>query len=1055
MQRSSNQDTDGIVWSTVGLRLGSDGMDLRRPTEPAALADLVNARFLDERTIQRRNGHTGQELRDGSTFPPVGIPGDWVYGHGQLVSVGAQNVTWPIHLRGQATIDVNGAAVVWTGDRLLIPRDGGNHALGESTFWQRALDIDRGDTATTSYPRGVPALLPLQTDTLAPATVRGDWVESCLTTDLRLFCSIVSNVLTVTVTDRATGLVVNTTVLTGTAAVPVDPTLINSNGFPALLFRDGGDGTNGRLLVRFWTGSEWTLEDDLGHANAYDVSATVAGFLVAWRDESNVRLGTYAGMTAHADQFTFGTALVLSHVPNGSVALAAAVNGEIGVAYQTAGGAAFDEYDNTATATYAIAANAGLVGDHGLTLTARQLTLPGDFVEWAMYVGNATDGKVTVRTFSQGATTVTTALRYNSDIISRAFAVGDEVFCWLKSRNSATGYLLAGAVHPLIAGYADREVTLTPKIPNPADDPARVFQYWPARMLLDPADASGTSWTWTRPFNTGGSFTGNTLFGDINFLPELSTAIYGRSVYLSGSAVKNHDGVTLFDTGFQDFPTVKTSAPSAVGGDKLTLLGRYEYIVRAVRYNTAGERFESASETYTAATLTGTDDTITLTINTLPSVSGPATSPDTNDVVFEVYRTETTGTTFYLEGTVPNSLTAAMVSFVSSMPDLTLIDQRADPHATGVGIPAELESFGPIGCAVLASVGDRLWGAGGQVPAGTAQFSKLKNVGFGVGFDDLAGYIQVDNEGGTITSLAGQHNAVVIFERHRGYVYDNTGPDNFGNGGFPSPTFVLSTGAKTHFGTGLCQQGVVFWGDDGPLLLTQNFTVMNIGIPVRPFSEGLSPTGVRVNTAKMEVVWHCGTDALLWNFESGSRWARWITPNVVGTSDITLVTADGRLLIESTDASGDDGAPFEFRWRTGDVRPEQLKEGHTLIRRAGVSGFYDGDHTLRLRVYFDGSPCWSEESIWHPTTETWLVTGDSVSTLTPLAIDSLGPVDKSGAYGTHKRLRRLECSYFSIEVTDQSSLRPTMTPLEMAFEMGAKPGLARIPSSTFTGQDRG
>ncbi len=1047
MQRSGNQDTDGIVWSTVGLRLGTDGMDLRRPTEPPALADLVNARFLDERTIQRRGGHTGQELRDGSAFPATGdvTPGDWVYGHGQLVTGAAENTTYPIHLRGAATFDVNGAPVVWTGDRLLTPQDTGGHALGESTFWQRVKDVANGDSATKSYQRGVPAFLPLQTDVFAPATVHGDWIESCLTTELRVYCHVVSNTVTATVINRATGLVVNTTIVTGTAVTPVEPSLVDSAGTPTLLFRDTADG---RLFIRFWTGEEWTAENTFGHADAYDISATAEGFFIAWRDGATINVGIYTGMTARADSFTFGTPLMLTGTPNGSLALAVAVNGEFGVAYQTGAGVTFDEYDPTATSTYAVAAQAALVGGRGLALTARGLTVVGGFVEWAMYVGNDTDGKVTIQSFSQDAGITTSAFRYNSEVISRAFAVGDEVFCWLKSRNSATGYLLAGATHPVIAGYADREVTITPKIPGS-------YNYWPARVLLDPADASGVSWTWTRPFNTGGSLTGNVLSGDIDFLPPLSTAIYGRSVYLSGSAVKNHDGVTLFDTGFQDFPTVKSNAPSTVGGDKLTLLGTYEYIIRAVRYNTAGERFESAAVTYTADQLTGSDDTITLTINTLPSISGPATSPDTNDVVLEVYRTETTGTTFYLEGTVANSLTAATVSFVSSMPDTTLIDQKADPHATGVGIPAEIESFGPIGCAALASVGDRLWGAGGQVPVGTAQFSKLKNVGFGVGFDDLAGYIQVDNEGGAITSLAGQHNAVVIFERHRGYVYDNTGPDNFGNGGFNTPSVVLSTGAKTHFGTGLCQMGVVFWGDDGPLLLAQNFTVMNIGIPVRPFSESLSPTGIRINTAKMEVVWHCGTDALLWNFESDSRWARWVAADVVGTSDIALVTSDGRLLTESTDAYGDDGVPFEFRWRTGDVRPEQLREGHTLIRRAGVSGFHEGDHTLRLRVYFDGSPGWSEESIWAPTTDTWLVTGDDLSTLTPLAIDSLNPVDKSGAYGTHKRLRRLECSYFSIEVTDLSSLRPTMTPLEMAFEMGAKPGLARVPASTFTGQDRG
>ena len=55
--RNSDQDTDGIVYSTASLKLGTQGLDLRRPADPAALTKLLNARFLDEKTIERRRGY--------------------------------------------------------------------------------------------------------------------------------------------------------------------------------------------------------------------------------------------------------------------------------------------------------------------------------------------------------------------------------------------------------------------------------------------------------------------------------------------------------------------------------------------------------------------------------------------------------------------------------------------------------------------------------------------------------------------------------------------------------------------------------------------------------------------------------------------------------------------------------------------------------------------------------------------------------------------------------------------------------------------------------------
>jgi hypothetical protein len=1078
VQKNAQQDTDGVVWNSTGLRLGEFGMDLRRPAEPPALADLVNARFLDERTVTRRGGHGGAEIRDGSAFPTGAlgaVPRLWMYGHGQVVGVtpgsptltgGAVSVVGtppadstlhhPIALHGAGTFTLNGETTVWTGDRLLAPRTDGNPAIGGSPFWQRPVNVAAGDAATAVYQRGVPAHLPLETDTAAPAFVTGDWVETCLTTSLRVYVHIAGGVVTATVINRTTGAVISTSTVNGTSTAPVEPTLVSSGGTPALLFRDK---TDGNLRLVFWTGTGWTPEEVFAPSTAaYDVAVVPGGFWVAWLTVgNNVFVGRYAGTASQFSNPAFGTQLTTAATPSAPFALAVAPDSTIGIAYRVSGGGpAMDEFTPAGVATnFALPQQVSVTADTALSLVSRGL--PGNngvraTWEWVMHAGGS-NGVVSVLSFGKASNaTVVTSLRYNSDLISRAFRVGDEVFAWLRTQNAKTHYLLVGASHPYVAGYADREEAVTPKAAGGGS------LYWPHRVLDDPSDArtwdqngGSCTKTWVRMFNNGDTArAGNTNVGGLDFLPPLSTAVHGKSAYLSGSAVKNWDGRVLADAGYQDFPVISGFAPTT--GGSLTLLGAYEYRAYVVRYNDAGERFESGALTTPLQTLVGGNNKITLTINTVPSIS-------TDDSVIEVYRTEAGGVGFFLEGVVNNTLGAATVQFVSTMADGNLIAQKGDPHAPVVGGTPTLETFGPLGSAILVSIGDRIWSAGGQIPAGVVQFSTLKSPNFGAGYDDLGeGFLQVDNESNGITSIAGMNDATAIFEHSRIFIVGGTGPDNFGQGSFTLPQIVLAAGATTHRGTILSQLGVHYWGDPGPLLLTQNFTVQNISSPVRPLTSGLTPTAVEIDTARMEIVWYLDTTAVLFNYMAGQpgRWARWdlSASDVVSADSGVLITAAGRILTESASAYGDDSVPFSFSWRSGNVRPEQLLQGHAQIHRAGVLGIYAGPHQLRLRTYFDGSPLWSEESVWHPQSGTWLTAGTAVSGLTAGAADGQGLTEHSGTYSAHKRMRRLTCNYASFEVTDLLGSGPTYTPLELSLEIGAKPGLGRSIPGTFTGQDR-
>src|SRR4026209_1145735 len=139
MARNSQQSQDSIILQTVGLPLGTAGLDLRQPADPRALSKLINARFRDERLIERRNGYLGQRVQDASAFPQeldeddvgISVPMEatgWIYGHGQLIPQNPstlQTDLLPIARQARGGFEYDCSKIVWTGDRLLVMRNDG------------------------------------------------------------------------------------------------------------------------------------------------------------------------------------------------------------------------------------------------------------------------------------------------------------------------------------------------------------------------------------------------------------------------------------------------------------------------------------------------------------------------------------------------------------------------------------------------------------------------------------------------------------------------------------------------------------------------------------------------------------------------------------------------------------------------------------------------------------------------------------------------------------------------------------------------------------------
>jgi len=1069
MQRNSLQDQDGVTWQPAALPLGSGGLDLRNPTTPGALTKLLNARFRDEQTLDRRNGYRGVVLQDGGEFAPgvnevpaydddTDLAG-WDYGHGQQI-VGFADTHYPIARRGRGTFRHDDTDLAWTGDRLLILGTEGP-CLGHSPFWRRG-------SSTTPLAHGIPAYLPVQSDSTPPDVITGDYVETCLTTTSRVIVATSSSGdLIAWVVDRTTGTLLNRTVLyNGTI---YDPRVVRSTNttqeYPMVFWRVGTD-----LYSSYWSGTGWSIASPIASAcDAHEVVECFVGCMLLWRTAGTVKIGTYIGHSTYSGSYDFGTTVPISST--GALALAVSDFGPIAVVYEAASGQHL--WLSTFSSTMGSQEEVELVADHGpwnsgLTACWRKLSDTSDLpVVVHAGLGDSYTKILEAQVVNGTLTVLQTETRYNTHVASKSFLVGDEVFCWLRATNSETNYLVGGVTGCQVSGIADREEAKervvnngVKSIPIVAQDPADQYRftwirpYTTFRVLVVDGQDTSTTYGGSGPkFEDLYDRAGNARIGDLNFLPKLSAVQYGEAVYLAGSHVRCWDGYELGDAGFHDYPLVSSTSHSNSTGS-LTNAGTYYYRVYPVRYNKRGERFQGPAITSSLVTLGATSDTVELTIKTVPCTNH-------DDVQFEIYRTESGQTTFYLVGATSNDLTAATVTYIDTLSDAVLVTHAADPHAPGIGLNAEVEELGPIGCELLMAAGDRLWGAGGQLPPGTVQYSKLHENGEGVGFDALASTQQIDLQGKPITSMSSFGDIVVFFLDYGMQVLTNSGPNNYGAGGFGVPQLVLADGATTHWGTAITPIGIVFWGADGPRLLAANMQVDQICAPVRELTKELSPSGVQVDLSRQECVWYTeeGT-AVLWNFRaveskfgqltSMGRWAQWSGLRVAGCSSHALVTVDGRALYEDEDAYGDDGVPFAYTGRTGIVSPESILGGYSMVRAVGVAGEYLGDHTLRVKVWYNAAPLWTDQWEWQPGEEMGLTPGTELADLTAAEIDALDLRDRSGAYATHKRTSRQVCRSFQVEWSDISSLRPTYRLHELTFELGGHGGLGRVPVHTIS-----
>lgn len=1063
------KNPDSMAWDTVFMPLSS-GVDLRTPARAVAaqrLLKLENGRFdAGDSGIRKRRGHVSSILRNtvslsGATsgLAPPGLSGgtavdntgtNWIYGNGLTSGELTSSPVSPSLGRCYGMASRDGEALAWDGWQLISKPTG--MATGQGL----------GTPVAAVIPTAV-------TIPIAKSSTSQSDIDVGVGTDIACVAWLnpVTSRCVVSLYDPATWapfVTEQVMALTSVVMIRVVPM-----GSWVHVYASSATSLRRYSFHRSapWTVNATTVADC---ATYFDVrKINDSRHMVILRSATNTAIAyDYTADGISSDTYlASGTTLTTTLPVLGSLAFAVhPLNNHIGLIwYNQAGGPGHQvvarTYTSNGTAQASEAALAtGQTGNMRLTAEAQYLVKDdvSDIVYFHMfYENNATVPTVSSGFMGSNGWNAVVTLKY-AQLASHAWRVGQKVFVTLRSALAATDTSLQQT-------YFICDTDLKPV----------------GRLEYGTAQASATRPTWLPSvhFDDGQSVINRTTFhGGIvyrtrvdseandqfdensiklvryNFIPRLRSAQFGRSTYFAGAMLGCYDGQQYSESSPLMYPEGVTFASTANVG--LPVGTSYTYVVRWAWKNAQGEEQISPGVFVTSATTTLR--TILVTIPTLSFTRRAG-------MYALIYRNEFTGTQWYLvssrdpelagatNGYVANS-TAATVTFTDNASDTAILAYEKNPGDAGL-----LEPFAPPACEIIAAGKDRLWLAGGEIAAGTILPSMTYFQGKGPGFNGFLS-TAVDRGHTAVTGFAFMGNSTFVFKREVCYAFEATGPSNSGAGSFDSPRIVLAdTGAVAPEGILLCTKGVLFPSPAGIKLIATNYQLVDVGEPVRQQAVDSTVSSGILIAQDQEVRFYCTNGpALVLNYRTG-EWSTW--PGLesqgaaLGPGGLACIgRINGYAWQETEDTWTDAGLGYEFRWQTAWLKSTG-NQSFQRVRRVAVLGDRYGAHSLRCNAYFDDRDYPQDTWTWTVASDlnssTWgaVTWGDGVWGDTNADIGGIGVTPlEDGVYAHRHRMAKQKCSRISLSFSDQGAPNEGPAFTEIAFEIGQRGGLSRLPPQT-------
>jgi hypothetical protein len=437
----------------------------------------------------------------------------------------------------------------------------------------------------------------------------------------------------------------------------------------------------------------------------------------------------------------------------------------------------------------------------------------------------------------------------------------------------------------------------------------------------------------------------------------------GGILLIPGTFTQQHDGAGCTEL---NFLTVTNTASRIVigaaqitnGAGALTSAAGTIYSYHVIQEWTNAQGHRERGTDLGAVTTAGADwllndDTVAFTIDCVPWTLKQGTR---NNIEFVIYRTEanpTADSPFYKVGTIANDPTADTVTFTDLMSDA---DARLQPQFyQGTG---EVDNVAPQGGYIVSSGNGRVFVAGGDLTPNKVQYSKAREDGEALAFNETLAF-SVPTNTGPITGIACHGQTVVIFTRDAIYTTTGDGFTNTNSGSnYPPPQLVTADGgARGPRSVCRTPMGIMYQSAKGLMLFNQSLLQEYIGAPLEKLADPGDATGITVVPDLQQVrVSYAATTHVYdyfhrqwYVFTHGSAGPTCIW----GDAHTAVGPANDQVEYDKVSEFTDNGDAYAVTITLGWQRMPATMQGNMRIRRVGVTGESLGAHYLTIYVRHD------------------------------------------------------------------------------------------------------
>lgn len=534
----------------------------------------------------------------------------------------------------------------------------------------------------------------------------------------------------------------------------------------------------------------------------------------------------------------------------------------------------------------------------------------------------------------------------------------------------------------------------------------------------------------------------------------------GGSLVLGGGVCSAYDGTVIAEQNFLAWPDQVTVADGGAGN---ITAGTYQWIAVYEWLDNNGFVHRSAPSLPATLTITPGLRRVAVTISTLQFSRKTEQSP----ISVVLYRTLANGSTFYrvsefFSPTI-NRTDVSAVSIIDNLVDASLAS-RALLYTTG-GV---VENIAPPPLAAMAVHRSRLWGVEATNRL-RLWYTKPVSASSPAEFSDVFVF-DVNPQGGDVTALGSLDDKLVVFKRSQIFVITGQGPDATGaQNDFSDAIFVTSdAGCIDARSLVTTPSGLIFQSTKGIYAIDRSLSVSYIGAEVEEFNgETIVSSQLLAKSNQVRFLLSSGV-ALVYDYLVG-QWSVFTghdgIDSVVWKDRFAFLRSNGQALLEDDSRFDDAGSSVAIRLTTGWVAFDGTGSGGAYtaasgnrasapgqvfqrVRRLLILGEYRGPHKLRVDVAFDYDDTIAQSVV-----------------IDPPDLETYGegsPYGENGStyggpwtpYQWRVDLSRQKCQAVRVTLTelrDRTTLGENLRLSALAFEIGVKGGLYRLPASQIFG----